>query len=168
MNSSLDEKMMDYLDGLLPAEERAQLERELLTSPRLRERLEMFRLLAQTFSKQSVQQPAKDFTESVLSDLHRKRLGAGFSPRNGFLLFVGVVVAVLVVSFFLGNGFYGDQLNIATKELALPQLKQSIPAFNVNSNLIINGILIVASAISFVVLDRTVLKPLFQKRMHPF
>ncbi len=168
MNSSLDEKIMDYLDGLLPAEERRQLERELLASPRLRERLEVFRMVAQTFSKQIVQQPSKDFTESVLSDLHRKRVGAGFSPRNGFLLFVGVVVAVLVVSFFLGNGFYANQLDIATKEVAFPQLKQSIPAFNVNSNLIINGILIVATAISFVVLDRTVLKPLFQKRMHQF
>lgn len=166
MDTKHDEQLMKYVDGLLPASERERLDKELQSSPALRERLELFRLLNHGLSKYELQSPSRDFTNNVLNNLDRKPVVNGISPLNGLLLFAGVVVAVLAVALLLGRGLYDSQMTVPLSELELPNIKQSLPSVNISNKMIVNGILIVAVAISFLVLDRTVLKPMFQRRMH--
>ncbi|MFM8913251.1 MAG: anti-sigma factor family protein [Flammeovirgaceae bacterium] len=168
MDTRHDERLMNYVDGLLSASERAQLEKELQSSPALRERLEIFRLLTQGLAQSELQSPSRDFTNNVLSNLDLKPVINGASPLNGLLLFAGVLVAVLAVALLLGRGIYDTQMTVPLSEVKLPYIKQSLPSVNISNKMIVNGILIVAVAISFLVLDRTVLKPMFQKRMHHF
>ncbi|MFM7859086.1 MAG: anti-sigma factor family protein [Flammeovirgaceae bacterium] len=168
MDTKHDERLMNYVDGLLSASERERLEKELQSSPVLRERLEVFRLVSQELGKNELQSPSRDFTTNVLSNLDRKPMVNGVSPRNGLLLFAGVLVAVLVVALLLGRGMYDSELTVPLSEVKFPNIKQTLPSVNISNKMIVNGILIVAVAISFLVLDRTVLKPLFQKRMHQF
>ncbi|MFM8740705.1 MAG: anti-sigma factor family protein [Cytophagales bacterium] len=168
MDTKHDERLMNYVDGLLSASERERLEKELQSSSALRERLEVFRLVSQELSKNQLQSPSRDFTTNVLSNLDRRPIVNGVSPRNGLLLFAGVLVAVLVVALLLSRGIYDSNMTLPLGDLKLPNVQQSLPSVNISNKMIVNGILIVAVAISFLVLDRTVLKPLFQKRMHQF
>lgn len=168
MDTKHDEQLINYVDGLLSASEREQLEKMLQSSLALRERLEIFRLLSQGFAKRELQQPSRDFTNNVLSNLDCKPVVNGVSPLNGLLLFAGVLVAVLVVALLLGRGLYDSQITVPLSEVKLPNIKQSLPSVNISNKMIVNGILIVAVAISFLVLDRTVLKPLFQRRLNHY
>jgi anti-sigma factor RsiW len=169
MNAPQDERLWHYLDGLLTPAEKAEVEREIQRSPELRQRLEALRQVTHYLRTGKMEEPSRNFTNSVMGNLHRQMLPGGLSPRNGLLLLLGIVVALLSISFLMGKGSYDSQTLVPLDQLNAPgQVMPDLPSFHVNAKWIISALMVVAMGLAFVVLDQTVLRPFLKKRLlHP-
>lgn len=166
MNAPQDERLWHYLDGLLTPAEKAEVEREIHRSTELRQRLEAMRHVTHFLRAGKIEEPSRDFTATVMGNLHRKTASGGLSPRNGLLLLLGIVVAVLSISFLMGKGSYDSQTLVPLDQLNAPgQVMPDLPSFHVNAKWIISALMVVAMGLAFVVLDQTVLRPFFNKRL---
>jgi len=163
-----EHRLLHYLDGQLGTEEVQMLEEELRTQTALRTRLEELRLVHQVLKgKARLEQPSKKFTELVMQNLDHLPQPGLLSPKNGLLLMCGMLVAVGALSFLLGSGVFDNMSGVVNLE-QLPVnknfIKNPLPAFAINGKWVINGIMVLGMGLAFVVLDRTVLKPFFERR----
>ncbi|MFN5170209.1 MAG: anti-sigma factor family protein [Cyclobacteriaceae bacterium] len=166
MNAPQDERLWQYLDGLLTPAKKASVEQELQASPELARRLEALRHVTNYLRSGKLEQPSRTFTGSVMDNLHRKTVTSGLSPRNGLLLLAGILVAVLAVSFLLGQGSYDTQTLVPLGQLPSPgNAMPELPSFQFNAKWLISALMVVAMGLAFVVLDQTVLRPLFHRRI---
>lgn len=160
--------LFDYLDGKLNEGQLADLQRQLDASPELRSQLEEFRALHQQLQNASnLESPGENFTRKVILGLDNYRTWDGLSPRNGMLLFSGIVIAVGVCLLFLKAGVF-DSINgtvpLPNVTLNKQWLNIQLPSVAVNVKIIVNGLLIAITCIAFVLLDRTILRPIFNRR----
>jgi hypothetical protein len=78
------------------------------------------------------------------------------------------MIAVGVCALLLSLGFFdSDQTTIDLNTLALKNkyVPQTLPAISLSGKLLVNIVIFLNLILAFLVLDRAVLKPLFQKRM---
>ena len=91
----------------------------------------------------------------------------GLSPRNGLLLLSGIIVAAGIGLLLLQGGVF-DSVNLALPLDKIPVRKEwiSSPFKSVpfSGKLIVNVVLVIATGVSFVLLDRTIFRPYFQRR----
>ena len=90
-----------------------------------------------------------------------------FSPRKGLLLLIGVIIASGISLMLLTNGVF-DATSTSLLVDAAPIKNKWIqdPSFSIpfNGKILVNGIIFLNLALALVLLDRTILRPLFQKR----
>lgn len=163
-----DDHLLHYLDGALNEKEKREVETLLLNNGNLKNRLEELRHIhSHLNTKTRLEQPSKLFTELVMNNLDRVPARSGLSPRNGLFLFFGVIVAVGIMSLLLSLGVFDDMKNtISLDKLPIENkyIKNPLPSVSFNGKWMINGILVFAMGLAFVLLDRTILKPYFEKR----
>jgi anti-sigma factor RsiW len=168
MDHHNDDILLNYLDGLMTDDQAKALKSQLEESPALRERLELLRSIHLTLKQQAgLMQPSSNFTHRVMLNLHRLPVSAGLSPKNGLLLLGGVLVAVGMLAFLLSGGLFDnmtDSISLNSLPVSKEVIKNPLPTVAVNGKWIINGIVVLALGLSFVLLDRTILRPLFNKR----
>lgn len=168
-----DDQLLNYLDGIGTEVERKELKEAINQNPlaqkRLRE-LESVHLFLQ--NQKGLQEPSKNFTDKVMEGLHAKPSFTFFSPKNGLILLVGLIVASGLAMTLLSAGSF-DQLHtilnlnmnsipVKTDAIKIPK---SIP-FDVK--LFVKVFVMLNLAIGLVLLDRTILRPIFQKRSEKF
>lgn len=163
-----DDQLLQYLDGILPKKEKNELEELLKANTHLEIRLEELRKVHTILaSKARLEQPSKLFTEKVMSNLEHLPIRSTLSPKNGLLLLCGILVAVGVLALLLSLGVF-DNMNslISLDKLPIKNefIRNPLPTIPFNGKWLINGILILTLGLAFVLLDRTVLKPFFEKR----
>jgi hypothetical protein len=163
-----DDQLLHYLDGTLTVNDKAELESLLAKNLHLQIRLEELRHVhAVLTSKASLEQPTKLFTERVMSNLDRMPVQSTLSPKNGLFLLCGILVAVGVMALFLSSGVF-DNMNDTISLDKLPVenkfIKNPFPTIPFNGKWMVNGILILTMGLAFVLLDRTILKPYFERR----
>jgi hypothetical protein len=168
-----DEKLLDYLDGTLADSEKESLENLIKNSSALKSRLDELRALDTGLRSVKIEQPSKNFTQLVMNKLDQYPIQAkSFSNRNGILLLVGVLVAVGVGSLLAAGGAFDGTSTIELNQTIIPTkyLQNPLPAIHFNGKLVVNIIIILNLALAFMVLDRAILKPWFEKRarMHEF
>jgi hypothetical protein len=166
--TSFDDKLLDYLDGKLSVLEIQTLEQQLQTNAALQYRLEELRSLNNSLRQFSLEQPSKNFTHRVMEKLDQYPAQTGFSIRNGIFLLIGVLIAVGIAALLVTTGaFNGANTAINLNKYELPQkyIQEPLPSIPFNGKLLVNIIIFLNVAIALIVLDRTVLKPFFQKRM---
>lgn len=168
LSAEKEEQLLRYLDGELDGPTSQLLEVELQQSELLQARLEELRMVDSVLAQRGrMEAPSKNFTQKVMSGLDSKPVTSILTPRKGLLLFIGSIIASGIALALLTAGVFDATTTplvldspVATDWIKIPTI--SIPF---NGKVLVNGILILNLALAFVLLDRTILKPIFQRRI---
>ncbi|MBK5279655.1 MAG: hypothetical protein JJE09_12410 [Bacteroidia bacterium] len=168
IKQKLDEQLLQYLDGILTQNERIELEELLARNTHLTNRLAELRSIHNALSTTSrLEQPSKVFTDKVMTNLDQLPARSALSPKNGLLLLFGILVAVGVMALLLSLGVFdnmNDTLSFDNFPIENKFIKNPLPTIQFNGKWMVNGILILTMGLAFVLLDRTILKPYFERR----
>jgi hypothetical protein len=166
-----DEQLLNFLDGMGSDAEREVLKKSIREDQAAQKRmkeLESIHFFLQ--NKKGIEQPSKNFTEKVMEGLHARPSFTFFSPKNGLMLLVGLVVASVLALMLLSAGEF-DQLHTIFNFNSIPlktdivKIPNSIP-FDVK--LLVKVFVMINLVIALILLDRTILRPIFQKRSERF
>lgn len=167
LSPAKEEELLRYLDGELETAHKIKLEAELQRAPDLKERLEELRVIRSfLLRKATLETPSKTFTQKVMADLDAQPVKS-FSPGKGLLLLIGVLIASVLALMLLSNGVF-DQTNtsllVDTAPIKNKWIEETTYSIPFNGKILVNGIIFLNLALALVLLDRTVLRPIFQKR----
>ncbi len=165
--TATDDRLLDYLDGKLEGAALQLLKKELESSSSLQARLEILRAVHRALAHAKLESPSPAFVNRVMQNLSSVSFPSAWSPRNGLLLLVGVMVAAGILVAMISAGIFDNVQGMVSLEQTLPVKKyfqQSLPVISINGKLIINIIVALNLVLAFLVLDKTVLKPFFQRR----
>lgn len=131
---------------------------------------EELKFIDATLGKAKLETPSSNFTHRVMINLHSMPAASSLSPRNGLLLLAGTFLAVVILTVIVGTGVF-DTYNPTISLEKLPSvpltenLQKTIP---ISGNWLLNGLVLLNIVLAFVLLDRTILRPFFNKRMSNF
>jgi len=168
LSPAKEEELLRYLDGELETSQKINLEAELQRAPDVRERLEELRTIRSFLMRKAIlEAPSKTFTQKVMAGLDTQPAKSMISPRKGLLLLIGVIIASGLALMLLSNGVF-DQTNtsllVDTAPIKNKWIEETTFSIPFNGKILVNGIIFLNLALALVLLDRTVLRPLFQKR----
>ena len=162
----MEDKLLDYLDGRLSADEIQNLENQMVNDEALRTRMEELRTIDITLKELKVEQPSWNFTDRVMAALDQSTLDKRVSIKNGLLLLSGILIVIGIASLLVSTGvFDGSQTVINLGDLKFSREYIKVPAFTIQGKLMINVIIFLNVALALIVLDRVILKPFFKRRM---
>lgn len=164
----LDDTLLNYLDGSLKSEEKTDIEKLLQESDTLRTRLEELRVVHIALHQTKLDQPSRNFTQLVMGKLDGYVERSTFPIRNGIILLAGVLVAVGIVALLVSTGVFDQTETVVDlNKINLPKqyIQQPLPTIPFNGKLLINIIIVLNLGLAWVVLDRAILKPYFQRRI---
>ncbi len=168
ISTSNDDSLLNYLDGTLDASESKRIEEQIQQSADLKRRLEELRAIHVILQHQgAILNPSKNFTQRVLGNLDSFKYPQTISPKNGMLLLGGIAVAVgITLSLISSGSFDSVSTPLSLNELPIKKewIKNPLPTFSLNVKQVMKVIMILATGLSFVLLDRTILRPLFARR----
>ena len=168
VSESVAEMLLDYLDGNLTNADKEKVEKNLKEIPAWRVRYEELRSANSLLAEVKLEEPSKNFTASVMSNLNLYQAPRSFSLWNSVLLLAGVLVAVGITTVLLAGGLYDNSnTSIDLNQIEIPKqvIKTTLPSFEFSGKTIVNIIIILNLVIAWIVLDRAILKPYFQRRM---
>ena len=168
VSQSVDDMLLDYLDGNQSGVDKEKTEHLIQNNPDWQNRLEELRLVNTVLSEARIEQPPKTFTAVVMSQLHKYPAHSGFSIRNGIFLLVMVLIAIGLAAVLVSTGTFDNtttSIDLNQMDMSKKFIKTPLPSFEFNGKLIINIIIIANLGLAWLVLDRTILKPFFQRRM---
>ncbi|HEX6227175.1 MAG TPA: hypothetical protein VFZ52_22305 [Chryseolinea sp.] len=168
ISQSLDDMLSDYLEGNLTKADNEKIERGLKENRAWQVRYEELKRVHSLLAQTAIEHPSKNFTASVMSKLSQYQAPRDFPLRNSILLLMGVLVAIGITTFLLAGGAYDNSnTSIDLNQLAIPKniTKTPLPSFEFSGKTIVNGVIILNLAIAWILLDRAILKPFFQKRI---
>jgi len=168
ISQAQDATLFEYIDGTLKGVEKERIEQLLRTSPEMQMRLEELRKLDTDLRSIQLEQPSKNFTQQIMSKLDQYPVRSSkITFRNGILLLSGVLVAVGIGSLLLAGGVFDGTSTIDLNQTIVPvnkYIEKPLPTFNFNGKTMVNVIILLNLALAFVVLDRAILKPWFERR----
>lgn len=164
----LDDKLLLYIDGALNAADVKEIEAALKASDALKIRYNELRRLQLFLKITAIEQPSKNFTQVVMSKLDEyPRSSSNFSVKS-VLLLAGVLVAIGIAAVLVSAGVFDDAsttIDLNQIELSKKYINRSLPLISFSSKLIVNIIIVLNLGLAWLVLDRAILKPLFQRRL---
>lgn len=168
LSPTKEQELLRYLDGDLDTVSKTNLEAEIQRSSLLKSRLDELQAVRSFLQrKASLEAPSKNFTQKVMEGLDAQPARSLFSPRKGLLLLIGIIIASGLALMLLTNGVF-DQSTTSLLVDAAPLKNKWIQdtTFTIpfNGKILINGILFLNLGLALILLDRTILRPLFQKR----
>jgi hypothetical protein len=103
----------------------------------------------------------------VMNRLDQHPSRAGLSLMNGIFLLGGIFIVLVVAVILLSKGVFDQSTSFDLNNVGLVNqyIKQTLPSIPVNGKLIVNMIVLLNLGLAFIVLDRAILKPLFNRRM---
>jgi hypothetical protein len=167
LSQDLEDTLLDYLDGNLASSKREAFEQMLKGNMLLQKRLEELRAADLVLKQIPLEHPSKNFTAHVMNRLDQYPVRSGLSIRNGILLLTGILIVMGIAVVLLSAGVFDETttFDLNNSDLIQRYIKQSLPQIPVSEKLIVNIILLLNLALAFVVLDRAILKPYFQRRI---
>ena len=167
ISAEQEDRLQDYLDGKIEGPALQQVKNDLSGSEAMQKRLEELRHVQEFLKKNSLKHPSTVFVERVMKSLSVKPLSSYPSPKNGLMLLMGVMVATGMLVMMISAGFFDKVSGIVSLDQLEPVRKYvtpSIPAMTINGKLIMKVLIGINLVLAFIVLDRTVLRPFFQRR----
>lgn len=164
------DRLSAYLDGMLDPAARIKLEAELKTDEAMRAEFDELRSIHVLLKSVKLEQPSKNFTSQLMSrlDQYPSTRPSIHSFRNGILLLCGVLIAIGVASILVSAGEF-DSVTTTLKPDSLPIpskiVNYSLPSISISGKMMVNVIIILNLVLAWLVLDRVILKPWFQRRM---
>ncbi len=166
LSTAKEEELLRYLDGELDSVQKTSLEAEIQGSIILKKRLhELQTVQSFLMRKATLESPSKNFTLKVMEGLDTQSVRSLFSPRKGLLLLIGVIIASGISLMLLTSGVFDTTTTSLIVDTPKNKWIQD-PSFSIpfNGKILVNGIIFLNLALALVLLDRTILRPLFQKR----
>lgn len=165
-----DARLLEYLDGTLTTRQQQILEQQLEVDSRMRARLSYLRSAHNTMRQAiTLEQPSRDFTLNVMGNLHRLPLEApGPSIRKSIMLLAGALIAALGTAILLSTGMFdlvSTPIDLTAVKIPGDFVRPSLPTISVSGRVMLNTVIILNIVLGWIVLDRTILKPLFFRRM---
>lgn len=167
VSQEIDELLLAYLDGALTGEKLEKVKNGLNTSEELRSRLEVLKLIQQSLESNTLLHPSGNFTQRVMENLDKAPVASMLTPKNGLILLAGILVAMGIGASLVDTGIF----NALNGMLSLDQIKlptgvatPSLPTIPLSGKLIVNSIIALNLGLAFLLLDRTILKPYFNRR----
>ncbi len=167
LSQEQEEKLLDYIDGTLSASEKELFEQAVKNSPAMQARLEELNALHTSLRTIKIEQPSKNFTQQVMGKLDQYPIrSSSLLSRNGILLLIGVLLAVGISSLLLAGGVFDNTSSFDLNQTIIPNkyIQQSLPTISFNGKMVVNVIILLNLALAFLVLDRAILKPWFERR----
>lgn len=167
------ELLIRYHSGELDAATAEQLERQLEQSPELQQQLEHVKEIDRFLQRQSkLEQPSKKFTEQVMYSITLPANSTVMSSKTGWFLLFSILSITGVALIFLSNGFFDSYtipLNVHVQSLYFEKLPSPDFSFPfLPGKWVVSAFLVLNLVIGFILLDRTILKPYFQRRAEEF
>jgi len=163
----IDELLVAYLDGELTGEKLEKVKKGLDTSEELRSRLEVLKLIQQSLERNTLLHPSDNFTQRVMGNLDKVPTASVLTPKNGLILLAGILVAMGIGASLVDTGIF----NTLNGMLSLNQIKlptgvttPTLPSIPLSGKLIVNSIIALNMGLAFLLLDRTILRPFFNRR----
>jgi hypothetical protein len=102
-----------------------------------------------------------------MNRLDQYPLRSGLSIRNGIMLLAGILIVTAAAVVLLSAGVFNESTTFDLNNLSLAQryIRQTLPSIPVDGKLVVNVIVLLNMALAFIVLDRAIIKPFFQRRM---
>ncbi len=166
LSPAKEEELLRYLDGELDAVEKTNLEAEIQRSSLLKIRVEELQFVRSfLMRKTTLEAPSKNFTHNVMEGLDSQPVMSLFSPRKGLLLLLGVIIASVICLMLLTHGVFDQTTTSLIVEAPQNKWMQDVTlAIPFNGKILVNVIIFLNLALALLLLDRTILRPLFQKR----
>ncbi|MBL0741304.1 anti-sigma factor family protein [Chryseolinea lacunae] len=169
-NSPADEEqLLHYIDGTLSAPERQALEILLTHDAALKARLEELQAADAWLHNIPLENPSRNFTQQVLSKLDQYPASrqTSFTSWKGIFLLAGMLVAIGITSVLVSAGVFDGVHTSINLNQELPEkfVQRSLPTVDFSGKTMINVIIALNLVLAWLVLDKAVLKPLFQRRM---
>lgn len=167
VSQEIDELLVAYLDGELTGEKLEKVKKGLDTSEELRSRLEVLKLIQQSLERNTLLHPSDNFTQRVMGNLDKVPTASVLTPKNGLILLAGILVAMGIGASLVDTGIF----NTLNGMLSLNQIKlptgvttPTLPSIPLSGKLIVNSIIALNMGLAFLLLDRTILRPFFNRR----
>jgi anti-sigma factor RsiW len=162
----LEDKLLDYIDGKLEPSQRQSFEATIASDAALKSRLEELTSADNLLRQMAIATPSRNFTTSVMSNLDRYTQHSP-SIRNGLFLLSGILMVLVIAVILLTTGFFDGATTVDLNQLNLVQdfVKKNLPSISIDGKWLVNTIILLNLAVAFVVLDRAILKPYFQRRI---
>ena len=167
LSQEKDDLLIRYLDGDLSSGEREAVEKDLLSEEPGRQRLEYLQSVQTYLKKRArLEMPSKNFTEKVLDGLSTVPIRTSLSYKRGLLLLLGTLLASGIALALLSAGVFDAPTAPLVVDAPIDSELFKVPTISIpfNGKLIVNGIIFLNLGLAFVLFDRTVLRPWFQKR----
>jgi anti-sigma factor RsiW len=165
-----DDLLLRYIDGTISLSEKQNVEKDLERNEALRKRLDQLRSTHLLLRANRLYEPSKNFTQQVMTRLSLDPLrGTSFPIRNSILILVGVLMVVIIASVLVPAGVFDNistTIDLNQVELSKKYVEKTLPSVSIDGKLMVNIIIIVNLALGWLVLDRAILKPIFQRRLH--
>lgn len=163
----MDTLLLDYLDGKLGGSQLVMVKEKIEASEELKSRLDTLRIIHNSLEQQKLENPSANFTQRVMNNLHHAPTTSRLTPKNGILLLCGIMVATGIGVVMVDAGFF-NSLNgmLALDKINLPVNlpTDAIPSIPFNGKILVNAIITLNLGLAFLILDRTILRPLFNRR----
>jgi len=168
LSSAKEEQLLRYLDGELDAAEKIKLDTEIQSSSLLKTRLnELETVRSFLIHRATLEIPSRNFTQKIMERLDAQPVISLYSPRKGLLLFVGVIIASGILVTLTTYGVFDQtstSLILDTSPLRNKWMQDVSLSIPFNGKILMNGIIFLTLGLALILLDRTILRPLFQRR----
>jgi anti-sigma factor RsiW len=163
---SVEEKLLEYLDGHLSKEASAELEIMIQEDGDVKKRFEELSAADRVLRATSLDQPSLHFTQKVMIRLREQPESSRPAIRKNIYLFLGIVIIILVATLLVSAGVFDgtSSINLDNMVVENSYFKQPLPSIQFDGKTVVNVIIILNIIIAFIVLDRTILRPWFENR----
>jgi hypothetical protein len=159
-----EEDLLNYLDGKLAPASAQALKQQLEQSPELAARLNELRVAHNVLVTNKLEEPSSNFTHRVMANLHRYPSLIRSSPKNGLLLMFGTMVCTIILAVLTSSGvFDGFSVPLSLDKIPATQNVLQGP-LTFSGKWLMNGLIALNLVIGFILLDKTILRPLFGRR----
>ncbi|RAW00165.1 hypothetical protein [Pseudochryseolinea flava] len=162
LDNTYDDRIFSLLDGTLSPEQAKRLMTEIELSASLKAQYEEAKLIHSMLAGPALSDPPSNFTHVVMNKVNGSASLAQPSIWKGIFLLCGVLLTMAIAIVLVSQGVFNETTTLDLDHLNVPQ--GILPEISINGKLIMNVILALNLIIGFIVLDRTILKPLFTKR----
>ena len=160
-----EEMLLNYIDGVLSPEELMRVEKIIHSDDAVKERLEELREADRFLSGTSWQQPSHNFTQKVLERVNEQPQKSTVSIKKSIYLLTGIIVTIALATLLVTTGTFDGTTSINLNDMVQNKyLKQPLPTLSFDGKILVNVIIVLNIIIAFIVLDRTILKPWFERR----
>ena len=164
-----DDMLLRYIDGTLALSEKQIIEKDLERNEALRKRLGQLRATHLLMRENRQYEPSKNFTQQVMARLSLDPLrSSSFPIRNSILILVGVLMVVIIASVLVPAGVFDNistTIDLNQVELSKKYVEKTLPSVSIDGKMMVNIIIIINLVLGWLVLDRAILKPIFQRRL---
>ena len=162
-----EEALQRYVEGTIDPQERLKIEEAISLSADMQKRVAEYKTLHNFLTQRSkLEVPSKNFTDKVMASLDHQPVPF-ISPRNGLFLLIGIVIACGIALSFISSGIFDSVQTVVTTDVVpKTDLLQNIPSWSlpITGKMLIKAILFLNLILAFILIDRTILRPYFQKR----